>query len=450
MRTPVHLISGFLGAGKTTTIQSCMRALGPEERVAVVVNDFGEAALDAEVLAAGAGFEVRRIDGACVCCTAPEGFNGALGALIDETDCTRIFVEPTGLARPADLIDTLARGPHKDRIALGPLVVVVDPAVIASDVCQETALIGAQAAVADVLVANRTDQATPDQLAAFDRWASALWPGPLTIVQTSHGAIDPSLLDWPEGEGPRAQSMRIQRPLEDSTSGFSVQSFVWGPEVVFSRKRLDQLMGRLLRGKIGTRVARSKGVFRTDEGVQRIDIAGQQAHVATSDHRRDSRLDVILHGGAAPPGAWARLGGWLDDAQATPEELQVVAGQVEIVSPGGGEIRLDRTALLALPDGIADISTVIPKRQGQAALLRSLVTAHGLPETGEAIVVAADGYISPPVPVSAMLEGVLLHSLDGDPLPQDKGGPIRLLIPGDAGPAGPCSNVKAVVRLIFR
>jgi DMSO/TMAO reductase YedYZ molybdopterin-dependent catalytic subunit len=50
----------------------------------------------------------------------------------------------------------------------------------------------------------------------------------------------------------------------------------------------------------------------------------------------------------------------------------------------------------------------------------------------------------------AFMNGVLLHSLDGAPLPVNQGGPIRLLIPGDAGPAGPCSNVKAVVRVVFR
>ena len=72
----------------------------PDERVAVVVNDFGESAYDAERLGAAAPVSIREIPGGCVCCTAPEGFINALEMLL-ETEPDRIFVEPTGLALPA-------------------------------------------------------------------------------------------------------------------------------------------------------------------------------------------------------------------------------------------------------------------------------------------------------------------------------------------------------------
>jgi len=262
--------------------------------------------------------------------------------------------------------------------------------------------------------------------------------------------LDPDLLRWPEGEGPEAVRLRVRRTDGPSTAGFSVQSWVWGQEVVFSRKRLEQVFGRLLRGKLGTRVARAKGVFRTNEGIQRIDIAGGRVHLEVSPYRRDSRLDVILHGSAPPAGSWPRLTGWLEETVCTPAELEGDARRLEIMAPGGRHLSLDREALAALPDGIDDVSTLVPKRQGTAARLSTLVAHHGLPDAGEVVVVASDGYVSPPVPVSDLLRGVLLHSVDDGPLPADRGGPIRLLIPGDAGPAGPCSNVKGVVRLVFR
>ena len=64
--------------------------------------------------------------------------------------------------------------------------------------------------------------------------------------------------------------------------------------------------------------------------------------------------------------------------------------------------------------------------------------------------VAADGYATPAVPADALGKALLLHSIHGEALPGDKGGPLRLLIPGDAGPAGACSNVKGVVQLVLR
>jgi G3E family GTPase len=450
VRTPLNVIGGFLGTGKTSAIQHLLGAFGPDEHVAVIVNDFGQASLDADTLGAGGSVSIQEIDGGCVCCTAPEGFSGAVGRLLAEVRPTRILVEPTGLARPADLMDTLARGPHRERLALGPLIVLADPASIRPEVLREQPLLHEQAEAADILVANRVDLADEADLERFDRWAQALWPGPMRIVRTKHGVLDPDLLRWPEGEGTRAVRLRVRRNDGPSTAGFSVQSWIWGQDVVFSRKRIDQLIGRMLRGGLGVRVARAKGVFRTDEGVQRVDVAGGKVHLGLSAYRRDSRFDVIVHGSAPPAGTWPRLTGWLDETICSADELERDRQRIEIAAPGGRRLSVGRADLSALPDGVDDVSVLIPRRHGAAARISALVARYQLPETGEAVVVAADGFVSAPVPVPALLGGLLLHSVDGAALPEDKGGPIRLLIPGDAGPAGPCSNVKGVVRLVFR
>jgi G3E family GTPase len=127
MSTPINIIGGFLGAGKTTAIQGFLAALGSKERVAIIVNDFGEASIDAATLASAEAATVKEIAGGCVCCTAPEGFSAAVGQLLDDVRPDRILIEPTGLARPADLVDTLARGPHRDRLTIGPTIVLIDP-----------------------------------------------------------------------------------------------------------------------------------------------------------------------------------------------------------------------------------------------------------------------------------------------------------------------------------
>src|SRR6476646_10279938 len=157
----VHVIAGFLGAGKTTVLRHLLAGRPAGERVAVVVNDFGEAAIDATLV--GEGRDLREIRGACVCCTAPDGFVAAVGELLDHD---RILVEPTGLAHPEDLVDTLRRAPYADRIAIAPLIVVVDPRHVTSAI-----------EVADVIVANRTDLASAEELDAFRARVRALWPG---------------------------------------------------------------------------------------------------------------------------------------------------------------------------------------------------------------------------------------------------------------------------------
>ena len=97
----------------------------------MIVNDFGEASLDEVALAEGEPFRITNIPGGCVCCTAPEGFVDALGAVLAQRP-DRLLIEPTGLARPQDLIDTIRRCPHGDALELAPVVVMVDPHQLAA------------------------------------------------------------------------------------------------------------------------------------------------------------------------------------------------------------------------------------------------------------------------------------------------------------------------------
>ena len=131
--TPITVIAGFLGAGKTTTIRAWMAAR--EQNAAVIVNDFGEAGIDAALL--GDGTSVTNIPGGCICCTAPAGLARAVATVLDEVRPTRIFIEPSGLARPRDVLDMLARGGLRGRVALGPTVVIVDPNVPPNELSDE-------------------------------------------------------------------------------------------------------------------------------------------------------------------------------------------------------------------------------------------------------------------------------------------------------------------------
>lgn len=437
MSVPVHILSGFLGSGKTTALLDLLQQR-PNERAAVIVNDFGEASLDASRFSDEAGVQIADIPGSCVCCTAPEGFGGALTKLLEEVKPDRIFVEPTGLARPADLVDTLRRGPWRDQIAIGPVLVLVDPRAVAGPFVRE------QAEAADVLVANRIDLCSEEELQGFRAWGDALWPGPFRRIETSFGKLDPTVLDWGDGEGPRRRFSAVGGAHE---TGHIARSWSWPPSVTFSRERLADALARMVTGRTGAKLARLKGVLRTEEGSFRVEVAGGVVDENPSAFRRDSRVDVILEGDDSA--ALETAAAWLEAAILTDAELQVDGSQVEFVRPDGTRATFDRASLSALPGGL-DVSTVIPTRSGQASRLKAVFEALELPMQGEVVVVASDGYATPAVPAEALDEGVLLHSLGDAPLPDGKGGPFRLLIPGDAGPAGACSNVKGVVRVIVR
>lgn len=434
---PVHILSGSLGSGKTTTLLGLL-GQRPEERAGAIINDFGEARLDATRVGEEAGVAVADLPGLCVCCTAPEGFADAMNTILDG-GAERIWIEPTGLARPGDIVDMLRRGPWADRITLGPVVVLVDPARLRAPGVRE------QAEAADLLVANRCDLASEAQLEDFRAWSSELWPGPFRTVETTRGALEAAALDWAEGEGPRRRFSAISPPHD---AAHSARSWIWPSDAVFSRERLAEALVKLVRGEAGAPLARLKGLLRTEEGCFRVEVAGEVADEAPSAYRRDSRLDVIVEGS---DGAVLDLAGeWLAAALLTADELQVDAQQLEVVRADGSRVTVDRARLMALSDGVDDISELVPGREGAAARISQLFESLGIEARGEVVVVAADGYATPAVPTDAVLDGLLLHSLNGEPLPEGRGGPLRLLIPGDAGPAGACSNVKGVVKLAVR
>ena len=455
MTVPVHVISGFLGTGKTTLIRAQLESRR-DENVAVIVNDFGDASLDEMTLSGDAPFGITNIPGGCVCCTAPEGFVEALGAVLDRQP-DRIIIEPTGLARPQDIVDTLRRCPQKDAIELAPVVVLVDPARLGSESADERELTDLQAGVADVLVANRTDLCDAAALARFDAWVAGLWPEPLAVHKTSHGRVPKALMEWPEGEGARVPvgpdaspgDAHVHDQAPDSSEGYEARSFRWSPDVVFSAERLGRAVLRMQEGLAGEGLARFKGIFRTQEGFLLFELAGGTAHQQRSAHRRDSRADIIVNGAGEP--VFTRIANWIAGAVLSSDEIEAATHQVEIALPDGRVRIVTRGDLASLPDGVEDVGSLFPKRAGAAARVESLWGSIALPETGNAVICAWDGFASEPVPLAALRQGFLIHTLGGEALPKDKGGPFRLMIPDSVEDApSSCANVKGVVRIVIK
>lgn len=432
MPTDVHVVAGYLGAGKTTVLTHLLSHISPSERVGIVVNDFGEASMDADRLresGAPGGLDVRNIDGRCICCTAPEGLVSTVGELVGEVD--RLFVEPTGIARPADVIDTLRRAPFADELRIGPLVVVVDPARLARG--ELPANVVEQARAADVIVANRMDRAGPDDVAALDRWVAEQWPGPHEVVKTEYGAVPASVLAWPP-EGPR------ERPIEHDHShhGMVAATLRWAPDVRLGRAALLDALG-------AHPIERVKGLFHTDEGTIIVEVAGGRVEEATSGRRGDARVDLI----GADESALDALAAALQAAVLSAEQLAHRGEAIDVALPDGAMHTFDRDRLAALPEPVPDVAAIVPGRTGTGARLAALLDAVGAPADGEVVVVAADGYVTDPVPVATVRTGVLVHTVADGPLPRGKGGPFRLYLPPSESD-NPCANVKGVVRIALR
>ena len=103
MATEIYVISGFLGAGKTTLIQKLLKEAFQKDNVVLIENDFGEISVDAALLKSG-GVEVREINSGCICCSLSGDFVKALKELLDRFHPDIIIIEPSGVGKLSDIM----------------------------------------------------------------------------------------------------------------------------------------------------------------------------------------------------------------------------------------------------------------------------------------------------------------------------------------------------------
>ncbi|MFJ7313293.1 CobW family GTP-binding protein [Pseudomonas sp. NPDC098747] len=124
---PVHVIAGPLGAGKTSLIRQLMAQRPEGERWAVLINEFGQIGLDAALLTRdGDGIALGEVAGGCLCCVNGAPFQIGLGRLLRKAQPDRLFIEPSGLGHPAQLLKQLSEAPWLGVLAVQPCVLVLD------------------------------------------------------------------------------------------------------------------------------------------------------------------------------------------------------------------------------------------------------------------------------------------------------------------------------------
>jgi cobalamin biosynthesis protein CobW len=134
-RVPCTIVTGFLGAGKTTLIRHVL-ANAQGRRLAVIVNEFGDVGIDGEILkgcgnAACPEENIVELANGCLCCTVADEFVPALDAILAKGGIEHIVIETSGLALPKPLVQAFHWPAIKSRVTVDGVVVVVDGAALA-------------------------------------------------------------------------------------------------------------------------------------------------------------------------------------------------------------------------------------------------------------------------------------------------------------------------------
>ena len=191
-KIPVTVITGFLGAGKTTLVNHLLTQHA-DANIGVIVNEFGEVGIDGELIVADeeALIEIRN---GCICCTVRTDLVAGVKVLLERSDITlnRLIIETSGLADPAPVLQTfLADTDLLTRVELESVVTLVDAAHVQRQICNGIAR--EQIAFADLIVLNKVDLLDANDIPPLERQLRAINPT-AAIIQTKNAHVGPGTL----------------------------------------------------------------------------------------------------------------------------------------------------------------------------------------------------------------------------------------------------------------
>ncbi len=297
-RIPATVITGFLGAGKTSMIRHLLQTANGK-RLALIINEFGDIGVDGEILkACGAENcdvgDIIELANGCICCTVADDFIPTMEALLDRPGgLDHIIIETSGLALPKPLLKAFNWPAIRTRITVDGVVAVVDgPAFAAGLFADDPDAVAAQRqadgaldhdsplaelftdqmACADLVVMNKADLLADDEAARISAELRDTLRGSVKVVQASHGAIAAETL---LGLGAKAEDDLDNRPSvhddEDDHEHDDFESFAMHFDAVASP---EALVAKLRAAAAAHDVLRMKGFIAVEGKDMRLLVQG--------------------------------------------------------------------------------------------------------------------------------------------------------------------------------
>jgi G3E family GTPase len=261
---PVTIVGGFLGAGKTSLLNHLLTN-SSGRRVAVLVNDFGEINVDAKLIVSIEGETVSLANG-CVCCTIRDDLlTEVLRVLASELPPEHIVIETSGVSKPVSVAETFLSPSTQGLVDVQNMIAVLDSELVVEDTAGFGDLAFDQIKIADMVVVNKTDLVSSQQLTDLTRRIEQIVPG-ARIWETTHGRVPLELIF----DGTQSAAMESVHDRETATTGdeheaapsehpFSTWTF--RSDESWSFNALDRAVADLPRD-----IYRAKGLVQLDVG----------------------------------------------------------------------------------------------------------------------------------------------------------------------------------------
>ncbi len=185
--TKIDIISGFLGAGKTTFIKKMIDEAFKGEQIVLIENEFGEVGIDGGFLK-DAGIQITEMNSGCICCSLVGDFGKNLNEVITKYHPDRILIEPSGVGKLSDVMKSVIDIEKEQDVKLNALVTVVNALKASKQMKAFGEFFNNQIEYATTVILSRSQNATPEQLEFCVKQIQKLNPN-AAIITTDWNAI---------------------------------------------------------------------------------------------------------------------------------------------------------------------------------------------------------------------------------------------------------------------
>lgn len=261
----IRIVSGFLGAGKTTCI--CNMLERREGLTGVLVNEFGDIGIDAELIQRGEAVDMVELPSGCICCTLRNDLVQAVEEIKARVNPDRLIIEPSGLAVPSGILEALEPIKEKLGLEIEAIIGIVDADGFLPNL--ESGLFGDfytdQLANSDIILVNKVDLVPPETLQQVEEKIREYNQSAVILHTVNCRAELPELATH---DGIDYLHLHFDHEFD---------SLALTPEGSYRRDDIEQILRDADEGKFG-HIYRAKGIFESAEGYYNFDLVHGQVN----------------------------------------------------------------------------------------------------------------------------------------------------------------------------
>jgi len=277
-----NVITGFLGVGKTTAILDWLKSKPQDERWSVLVNEAGQVGVDGKVME-DAGIAVKQVPGGCMCCASGLPMQVAINQLLIATRPHRLLIEPSGMGHPRNILKTLASKEYQGVLDLRACLCLIDPRHLSDQRYLDSELFMDQVSVADVLVANKTDQCSAADQQRFNDFTNSVTNTIQASGWVTHGKLEPAWMELAHLPDSRPAWVKTSKGDSSHLHSFSMSI---ADDLILDIVKLQVFIDSL-------QVERLKAIVKTNQGVVFINHVNGQTSISPVNDSDSYRLEIV-------------------------------------------------------------------------------------------------------------------------------------------------------------